>query len=109
MINTKQTIIESPVVVPDFITRETIASMNDDQLDEMLEGIRIRRMQANLIYRQHIEAKEQAAQIKVAAKIDKKVDQILRTLDSNNKSLERLERYVQELRSLRIEGGLTVI
>lgn len=103
------TTVQSIDKVPDFITRETIEHMNDDQLDEMLEGIRTRRMQAHLIYQQHVEAKEQAAMLKAAAKLDKKCEQIIKSLDSVDKQLIKLERYVQELRSLRIEGGLSLI
>ena len=95
--------------VPDFITRVDISRMNDQQLDEMLEQIRSRRMTPLLIYKQTMADNARIDEAKVKAKVEKKEEQIVKKLAVVDQHFEALEKMVNELRGLRIQAGLEII
>lgn len=96
-------------VVPDFITRVDINKMSDEQLDELLEAIRGRRMNNYIIYKQTEEEKETIRIEKARVLVDKKAEQIVKSLASLDKTFEKLEKQVAELRGLRIQANMSVL
>lgn len=97
------------VTVPDFITRVHISKMNDAQLDEMVEQIRARRQTPVLVYKQSQADHHAINEAKVRAKVDKKEEQIVKQIAAVDTQLEKLEKFINELRGLRIQAGLEVI
>lgn len=95
--------------VPDFITRVDISQMNDDELDLMLESIRLRRMTAVMIHQETVADREKIEQERARERVDKKCEMIERKLASTQKQLDVLEKYINELRGLRIQAGLEII
>lgn len=102
----KQTEQETP---PDFITRKDIMSMSDADLDQLVDGIRVRRMAAQAMYEQAVADKQLVEQEKVLTRMEKKSDMIVRKLDTINKQMDQLEHYINELRGLRIQAGLDLV
>lgn len=95
--------------VPDFITRHDISSMTDDQLDAMVSAIQTRRMAPVHIYKQTLAEKAQIQQEKDRIKIEKKCEQIIKKINMIDKHSEDLEKYISELRGLRLQAGLSVL
>lgn len=95
--------------VPDFITRVDISRMNDQQLDAMLETIRARRMTPILVYKQTQAEHALIQEAKVRERVEKKEQQIIKKLAVVDKHFEDLEKFVNELRGLRIQAGLEII
>lgn len=92
---------------PDFITRMDIMKMSDEDLDKLLEAIRIRRMISHAKYSQTMAEKEAIAEERARVRLEKKADQILRKINVINKHDEDLEKYINELRGLRLQAGLS--
>lgn len=95
--------------VPEFITMGTIEQMNDDQLDAMVSAIRVRRMNSYVIYKQTKAEKDKLEQDKTRAKIEKKCEQIIKTVNAADKALDKLEQQISELRGLRLQAGMELI
>jgi septal ring factor EnvC (AmiA/AmiB activator) len=102
-------VMSHPDQPPDFITRVDISNMSDEQLDTMLKGIRERRLLNYLVYKTTEDQKNEAKTDKAKAAIEHKCDQIIRQLISVDKGFDKLEKYINELRGLRIQAGMTVI
>lgn len=96
-------------VIPEFITPSDIDAMDDDQLDAMVSAIRTRRLRSYHIYKQTKEEKNALAQSKIRDKIDRKCEQIIKTIDASNKALDKLEKQISELRGLRLQANMELI
>ncbi len=94
---------------PDFITRVDISQMSDEQLDEMIAGIRNRRMRAFLIYQTTEEQKKEIADAKTAAAVEKQLGMIAKQLDATNKSIDKLETMTHKLRGLRLQASMSAL
>jgi hypothetical protein len=94
---------------PEFITYKDIDAMNDEQLDAILAAIRARRMNSYVIYKRTKDDKAGINDAKARARVEKKCDQIIRKMNTIDKSMDDLERYVSELRGLRLQVGLELI
>lgn len=94
------------VDIPDFITPKDITTMTDDQLEQMLNLVRLRRMQSALIHQKTVQEKEQLAQDKARGQLEKKSEQVFTELERVFKNLDKLELRVNEMRALRIQAGL---
>jgi hypothetical protein len=95
--------------VPDFVTRVDISKLSDAQQDELLEGIRSRRMKAFIIYQDTVEKKKAVEDAKSAERVTKQCAMIARSIEAIDKSLEKLETQVHKLRGLRIQAGMDAI
>ena len=95
------------VPIPDFITPQDITTMSDEQLEQMLNLIRVRRLQSAMIYENTKKQKEEVTAAKARAALEKKAEQVFTELDKAFKVLEKLELRVNELRALRLQGGLS--
>ncbi len=101
--------IRADVVAPDFITRVDISKMNDEQLETLIEMIKLRRMSSFVIYQQTVNDREQIAIEKAAIAVDKMCDQIIKQLNTVDKNMEKLETQINKLRGLRIQAGLNIV
>lgn len=90
---------------PQAITPVDISLLTNEEIDNMLEGIRFRRMQARVIYEETLKTKEVASRAKVGELIDKKCAQLKRAIDAMDKPMEKLEKIVNEVRALRLQMG----
>ena len=96
-------------VVPEFITMSDIEAMSDDELDSMVSAIRTRRMNSYVIYKQTKDEKDKLDQDKARARIEKKCEQIIKTLNASDKALDKLEQQIRELRGLRLQAGMELL
>lgn len=96
-------------VPPDFITRIDINTMNDQELDEFIERIRMRRMASFIIYQQTQSDMAEIAEEKAKIKLTAKIDQIGRHLVTLDKQLDKLETMINAVRGLRIQAGMSVM
>lgn len=94
------------VEIPDFISPPDISSMSDAQLEQLLNLVRMRRMQSALVYEKTQLEKQAVAEGKARAQLEKKAEQVFNELDKVFKNLDKLELRVNELRALRIQAGL---
>lgn len=106
---TTQVTRTEPAAVPDFITPASIAEMNDEQLDALVAAIQARRMRPYEIYKRTKEEKHALEQSKAREKIDKKCEQIIKTINAADKALEKLEHQIAELRGLRLQAEMELI
>lgn len=95
--------------IPEFITRSDIDAMSDDELDAMIAAIRVRRMKSYAVYKQTKDEKAKVELEKVRVKIDKKCEQIIKDINSCDKSLDKLEQHIAELRGLRLQADMELI
>lgn len=95
--------------VPEFITRHDISNRNDEQLDTMVAAIRARRMRSYVIFEQTKREKGLIEQEKVRGKIDKKCEMVIKKLNTIDKHMDDLEKYINEIRGLRIQAGMEVL
>jgi hypothetical protein len=97
------------VAVPEFITMSDIEHMSDEQLDAMVAAIRARRMNSYVIYKRTKEEKDAVSDAKTKARIEKKCEMIIKQLNKLDDGTETLERYIAELRGLRLQAGLALV
>lgn len=95
--------------VPEFITAKNIEQMDDDELSALVSAIQTRRLASYHVYKQTKDQKEQLDRDKARDKIEKKCGQIIKDLNTIDKSLEKLETHIAELRGLRLQAGMELI
>lgn len=96
----------APDSIPEFITQADISKLSDDQLDTLINHIRLRRLNSTLIYERTMREKEQLTMSRAREQLDKKCGQVFHELDRALNVLEKLELRVNEMRALRIQCGL---
>lgn len=92
--------------LPEFITPGDIDRLNDAQLEQLLNIIRMRRLQSTLVYEKTVREKETLTQSRAREMLEKKSEQVWKELDAVFKKLEKLELRVNEMRALRLQAGL---
>lgn len=92
--------------VPEFISKADIDKMTDEQLDDMIAAIRTRRMNSFAIYKKTKEDKQHVTDAALRVKIDKKCEMVIKKLNMIDKNMDDLERYIAEIRGLRLQAGL---
>ena len=95
------------VSLPDFISPQTIGTLTDAQLDQVLSLVRVRRMAATQVYERTQREKRQVEEGKALHALDKKQEQVYNELERAFKALDKLELRVNEMRALRLQAGLT--
>lgn len=84
------------------ICRACIADMTDDQIEQLIETMRTRRMAAHTAY---LEAQRMKAEIKSqkdATIIEKRLEQIEKLMKTTDNNLEKMNRYIAEIKLLRL-------
>lgn len=95
--------------IPEFITRHDIEAMTDDEHDAMIAAIRVRRMQSHAVYQKTKQEKIALEQSKVKDKIEKKCEQVIKKLNLIDKHMDDLEKFINELRGLRLQADMELI
>jgi hypothetical protein len=93
--------------IPEYITPQDITKMTDAQLEQMLNVVRLRRMQATLIYENTQKEKERIKDERLFKSVEKASEQVFKKLERVNKYLDDLELKVNELRGYRLAAGLS--
>jgi hypothetical protein len=96
----------APEGIPDFIAQSDISKLSDDQLDQLINLIRLRRLNSTLQYERTMREKEQLTLSKAREQLEKKCVQVFKELDRSLTVLEKLELRINEMRGLRIQVGL---
>lgn len=94
------------VAIPDFISPPDISSMTDAQLEQVLNLIRMRRLQSRMVYEKTAAEKEALDINKARVALEKKAEQVYNLLAKTFDVLDKLELKVNEMRALRIQAGL---
>ena len=92
--------------IPEFIKPADISAFTDEQLDQLINLIRLRRLNSTLQYERTMRDKEQITMGKAREQLDKKCSQVFKEIDRALTVLEKLELRVNEMRALRIQCGL---
>lgn len=92
--------------IPEFIKPSDISTFTDEQLDQLINLIRLRRLNSTLQYERTMREKEQLTMSKARDMLDKKCGQVFKEIDRALTVLEKLELRVNEMRALRIQCGL---
>lgn len=100
---------KSKPAVPEFITRSDVEKMSDEDLDALVAAIRTRRLNSYLVYKQTKAEKDALERDKTQARIEKKCEQIIKKLNAVDKHMDDLEKYISELRGLRLQAGLGLV
>lgn len=95
--------------VPEFITQSDIDKMNDEQIDAMIAAIRTRRLSSYVVYKQTMDEKNAISEEKAKVRVEKKCEMIIRKLNTIDKQMDDLEKYIAELRGLRLQAGLSIL
>lgn len=91
--------------VPEFIQPKTLLDMSDEEIDNMLEQIRIRRKQKLVILQMERQKKEEYKKAKLEIIFQKKIEQAEDALEKVDRAFEKLERRINETRALRLQLG----
>lgn len=94
------------VELPDFISPPDISKMTDPQLEQLLNLIRMRRLQSAMIYEQTNAQKAAIAEGRALQMLEKKAEQVFKELERAFTVLDKLELRVNEMRALRVQAGL---
>jgi hypothetical protein len=98
---------EEPVVLlPDFVRPVDIAEMNDEQLEALVNLLRLRRLTSTMIYERTQEEKQELRESRAKEQLDVKCEQVWKELERTLKNLEKLELKINEMRALRIQAGM---
>jgi hypothetical protein len=92
--------------IPEFIAPSDISKFTDDQLDQLINIIRLRRLNSTMQYERTMREKEQLTMGKAREQLDKKCIRVWKDIDTALNHLDKLEQHVNEMRALRIQCGL---
>jgi hypothetical protein len=92
--------------IPEHITPHSIHALTVDQLDELVELIKHRRLSSIRNYELALEKAKQLSDTKARTAMLKQTELISKTLVVTKKNLELLETRVNKIRVLRMELGL---
>lgn len=95
------------VPLPDFIRPADITTMTDEQLDSLLDIVRLRRLTSTMLYQRTMEEKEELRVSRAREQLEDKCVQVFNELERVLKNLDKLELRVNEMRALRIQAGMT--
>lgn len=85
--------------------RASIKDIPLEQLDAMLEALRIRRFAAYTIYEAGLEAKQRAKDEKAAQALGRTCERVAKSFEKIDKDLEKLEKMVLDIQAWRLILG----
>lgn len=85
--------------------RTSIKDIPIEELDSMMEALRVRRFTAYTIYEAGLEAKKRAKDEKAAQGLDKACEQVAKMLEKIDKDIEKLEKKVLDIQAWRLILG----
>ena len=86
------------------VSRATVSQLTPQQLEELVESMRERRMRAHNAYQIAQEAKKKAKLEKDKARYDKLLDMLGKKLEGTEKALDACSKYINELKVLEMIG-----
>lgn len=92
--------------IPEFIAPADISRFTDEQLDQLINIIRLRRLNSTMQYERTMREREQLTMSKAREQLEKKCTQVFKCIDVALNNLEKLELRVNEMRALRIQCNL---
>lgn len=90
---------------PEFIVPTDITKMTDEEIDALIDGIRLRRMDKSNLYKQTRKLRDKASSEKMLSQLDRKQSQLATALEKVDKALGNLEKKANEVRALRLQLG----
>lgn len=97
---------EPKVLLPDFVRPMDIMNMDDEQLDALLNVLRVRRLTSTMIYERTMEEKQELRESRAKEMLDAKCAQVFTEIERTLKVLDKLELKINEMRALRIQAGM---
>jgi hypothetical protein len=101
-----QPIVEKDIPLPDYIRPPDLHDMTDEQLDLLLDLLRLRRLTSTMIYERTMQEKDELRVSRAKEMLDNKCTQVFNELERTLKNLDKLEMKINEMRALRIQAGL---
>lgn len=96
----------SSTTIPHFIQPKSIDQMTDDEMDEALEIRRQHRLSAFIIYQQTEEELKAVKEETAKKKLEKKLEQFYKQLESADRALDKLQKLVNDIRALKLVAGI---
>lgn len=90
---------------PEHIMPTDITKMSDEQVDALLDAIRLRRMDKGNLYKQTRKLRDQASKEKLLSQFDRKMTKLANTLDKVDKAIGMMEKAANEVRAMRLQLG----
>lgn len=97
---------DDKVLLPDFVRPVDIADMDDEQLEALLNLLRLRRLTSTMIYERTQEEKSELRETRAKEQLTVKCEQVWKELERTLKNLDKLELKINEMRALRIQAGM---
>lgn len=90
---------------PEFIKPSDIDTLTDEQLDTLIENVRMRRQMANYRFHESKRLRNDASRMKLEARYERVMAALWKEIEKFDKYTERLEKATSELRLLRLQLG----
>jgi uncharacterized tellurite resistance protein B-like protein len=94
-----------PVPQDTPIHRASISELSDEQLDKLIESMRERRMRSYTLFQQAQQAKAELKEQKDKDRYEHLMKMAEKKLESVDKGLEALSKYVNEMRAIQLVLG----
>lgn len=101
-----QPMADRDIPLPDFVRPQDIHNMTDEQLDLLLDFLRLRRLTSTMIYERTMQEKDELRMSRNREMLDNKCMQVFNELERTLKNLDKLEMRINEMRALRIQAGM---
>ena len=85
--------------------RTSVRDIPIEELDSMMEALRVRRFAAYTIYEAGLEAKQRAKDEKAAQSLGKTCEQVAKMLEKIDKDIDKLEKKVLDIQAWRLILG----
>jgi hypothetical protein len=92
--------------LPEFIAPADISKMSDEQLDQLINIIRLRRLNSTMLYERTMREKDQLTMGRARELLEKKCATVWRDIDKALTHLEKLELHINQMRALRLQCNL---
>lgn len=97
-----------PVATDTPFKRTSVVDVPIEELDSMMEALRVRRFAAYTIYEAGLEAKKRAKDEKAAQSLGKTCEQVAKMLEKIDKEIDKLEKKVLDIQAWRLILGETI-
>lgn len=94
--------------VPEFITPKSLLQMSDAEIDQLVSAIRLRRDTYTKQFKEARAKVKKASKETIEKRMETKAAQIVKRIDTLNKTLDALEKNIREYRSFGIQASIDV-
>lgn len=99
--------VKSTEKAPEFITPSTLSTLSDAEIDALIEGIRVRRMDKHTLYKETRKLRDKASSTNMLKQFETKMGKLVKLIEATDKHLEKLDKAANEVRALRVMMGET--